>query len=144
MSVSIDTNYDPSERWDGGVEAALARADVVLPNEAELLALTRCTALEGAMQKMQKLGRTLAVKLGERGAIAQRGDEIVQASGVPVEVADTVGAGDSFDAGFIYGHLAGWELARALRLACVCGSLSARGAGGTAAQATFEEASQYL
>lgn len=64
--------------------------------------------------------------------------------GLDVAVVDTVGAGDSFDAGFIYGHLAGWDIEHALRLACACGSLSTRAAGGTAAQPTLEEALAFL
>jgi sugar/nucleoside kinase (ribokinase family) len=55
-------------------------------------------------------------------------------------VVDAVGAGDSFDAGFVYGALAGWPLEKALALAVACGALSTRAAGGTAAQPTLEEA----
>jgi sugar/nucleoside kinase (ribokinase family) len=55
-------------------------------------------------------------------------------------VIDTTGAGDSFDAGFLYGYLNGWPLARSLRLACACGSLSTRAAGGTEGQPTLDEA----
>jgi sugar/nucleoside kinase (ribokinase family) len=57
---------------------------------------------------------------------------------------DTTGAGDSFDAEFMYGYLAGWSLQRALRLGCACGSLSTRAAGGTAAQPTLAEALAVL
>jgi sugar/nucleoside kinase (ribokinase family) len=86
----------------------------------------------------------VAVKLGARGALAQRGSERAAASSLPVAVVDTTGAGDTFDAGFVYGCLAGWELSRALRLGCVCGSLSTRAAGGTAAQPTLSEAMTHV
>jgi sugar/nucleoside kinase (ribokinase family) len=56
-----------------------------------------------------------------------------------VEVFDTVGAGDSFDAGFIYGYLQGWPLEKSLRAAAICGALSTRAAGGIAAQANLTE-----
>jgi len=55
-------------------------------------------------------------------------------------VVDAVGAGDSFNAGFVYGTLAGWPLDRSLALAVACGALSTRAAGGTTAQPTLEEA----
>ncbi len=68
----------------------------------------------------------------------------MRASSIPVNVVDTVGAGDSFDAGFIYGCLNGWPLEKSLRLACVCGALSTQAAGGTAAQPTLDQARAYL
>jgi sugar/nucleoside kinase (ribokinase family) len=61
-----------------------------------------------------------------------------------VNVVDTTGAGDSFDAGFIYGYLTERSLSQSLRLACVCGSLSTRAAGGTGAQATLQEALEHM
>lgn len=147
MTTSIDTNYDPAERWDDGVADALARADIFLPNEAELLAILRCESVDAGLRAFSAAGlseRTLVVKLGARGAIAQHGEQRAQVDGIRVDVVDTVGAGDSFDAGFVYGFLAGWPLARSLRLACVCGSLSTRAAGGTGAQATLSEAEAFL
>ena len=63
---------------------------------------------------------------------------------LPVEVVDTTGAGDSFDAGFLYGILAGWPLRDALELGVACGSLSCTGIGGTAAQPTLEQARAAL
>ena len=61
-----------------------------------------------------------------------------------MKVVDTTGAGDSFDAGFVYAYLAGLDLQQALRFACVCGSLSTRAAGGTGAQATLAEVRQFI
>jgi sugar/nucleoside kinase (ribokinase family) len=144
LTISLDTNYDPTETWDSGLAAVLARTNVFLPNETELLAIARQPDLEDALDLLAGRGPLVAVKLGAKGAIAQKGVEAVQAGPVPVQVVDTTGAGDSFDAGFIYGYLAGWNLSRALRLGCVCGALSTRAAGGTTAQATLEEALAVL
>jgi sugar/nucleoside kinase (ribokinase family) len=59
---------------------------------------------------------------------------------MPTVPIDTIGAGDSFDAGFIYGFLRGWPLDRRLAFAVACGSLSTRAAGGVDAQASIAEA----
>ena len=82
----------------------------------------------------------VALKLGAQGAVARRGAEVERATPPPVRVVDTTGAGDSFDAGFIYGYLAGWPLAQTVRLACACGALATRLPGGTNGQPTLEEA----
>jgi sugar/nucleoside kinase (ribokinase family) len=82
----------------------------------------------------------IAVKRGARGALAVRGEARAECAARPVQVADTVGAGDSFDAGFVYGYLHDWPLADTLKLACACGSLSTRTVGGTTGQPTLEEA----
>jgi len=139
LTISIDTNYDPTEQWAGGLREALQRVDVFLPNETELLAITHEDSIEAGLDRLAEIP-TVAVKLGARGAAARRGLQIVYADSIPVKVVDTTGAGDSFDAGFIYAYLAGQDLAQALRFACACGSLSTRAAGGTTAQATLDEA----
>jgi sugar/nucleoside kinase (ribokinase family) len=59
-------------------------------------------------------------------------------------VVDTTGAGDSFNAGFLYGYLQNLPLGDTLALACACGALSTCAAGGTAAQATLTEAQKML
>lgn len=140
MSVSLDTNYDPHERWEGGIAEALAHVDVFLPNEAELCGIGRHQAWEAALEGVAARVPLVAVKRGEAGATARRGAERIDSAAPQVAAIDATGAGDSFDAGFVYGHLAGWDLERSLRLACVCGALSTRAAGGTAAQPTLDEA----
>lgn len=144
LTISLDTNYDPSERWDGGLHAALASVDLFLPNEAELCAIAGAPTADTALARMAARVRVVGVKLGAQGGAAQSGDTIARAPALPVPVADTTGAGDSFDAGFVYGFLQGWDLHDTLRLACACGSLSARAAGGTAAQPSLAEARAAL
>lgn len=144
LTVSLDTNYDPAERWDGGVWEAVRRADIFLPNQTELCAIAGRPELNAAMDSLSEVVSILVVKLGVRGAVARVGGQAGSAEPLAVQAVDTVGAGDSFDAGFVYGYLAGWEASRALRFACICGSLSTQAVGGAAAQPTLAEAITYL
>jgi sugar/nucleoside kinase (ribokinase family) len=141
-STSIDPNWDPSEQWNGGLKALLPSIDVFLPNGEEAMRIAGTPDPKEAARTLAKLGPLVAVKLGRDGAIAAGPDgERVEVAPIPdVEPVDTVGAGDSFDAGFLAGFLNGWSMERALALGCACGALSTRAAGGTAAQPTLEEA----
>jgi sugar/nucleoside kinase (ribokinase family) len=143
-TTSLDTNYDPHETWEGGIREALAQTDVFLPNEAELLAITRQASVRAALEALGDRVGLIAVKCGARGARAWRRGEQAEAGVLPVALVDTTGAGDSFDAGLLYGYLNGWPLESMLRLGTACGSLSTRAAGGTAAQATLAEALRAL
>jgi sugar/nucleoside kinase (ribokinase family) len=139
LTTSIDTNYDPLETWDSGLPGILEHTDVFLPNETEALQITRQERLDGALEKLSDIP-TLALKLGGKGGLAKQKDHVVMASPLNVNVIDTTGAGDTFDAGFLYGYLNHWTLEKSLQLACACGSLSTQGIGGTAAQPTLEQA----
>jgi sugar/nucleoside kinase (ribokinase family) len=143
LSTSLDTNWDPAEQWHGVLDL-LQVVDLFLPNQAEALAITRAPGWEPALERLASLVPQVAVKLGAGGAAAQAGGILCRAPALAIEIVDTVGAGDSFDAGFVYGYLQGWSLERTLRLAVACGSLASRGTGGTAAQPTFHEALQFV
>lgn len=84
----------------------------------------------------------MAVKRGEQGAAARSETEMASAGSLDVSVVDTVGAGDTFDAGFLYGYLSGWPLEKSLALACACGALSTEAAGGVDGQPTLAEATR--
>jgi sugar/nucleoside kinase (ribokinase family) len=86
----------------------------------------------------------VVVKRGAAGATARTPSGEVSAAAVRVDVVDTTGAGDSFDAGFLAAWLAGQSLEQALALGNACGALSTRGLGGTAAQPTVDEARAVL
>lgn len=144
LTVSLDTNYDPAEMWDGGLKEALRRIDVFFPNEVECCAIARKLNLFQALDFLAQEIGVVVVKRGEQGAALKSAGQFFEAKAIPVQVVDTVGAGDSFDAGFLYGYLSGWDLERALRLGVICGGLSTRKAGGTTAQATLEEVLDYL
>lgn len=138
-STSLDTNWDPADTWQG-LSAVLAETDILLPNEAEACAIAGTGNVEEALTILASHVPTIAVKRGSAGALAIQGIDRFSAPPLPVQVVDAVGAGDSFDAGFVCGMLRGWGIERALRLGIACGSLSTRAAGGTAAQPTLQEA----
>jgi sugar/nucleoside kinase (ribokinase family) len=143
LTTSLDTNWDPQEQWSG-LDEVLPATDVFMPNRAEALAIARATDLDTALATLSTRAPVGAIKLGKEGALGWSAQERRRASAPSVVVIDTVGAGDSFDAGFVFGFLSGWELQRSLELAVACGSLSARAAGGTAAQPTLAEALDML
>lgn len=144
LTISLDTNYDPEEHWNSGLAEALSCTDVFMPNAGECVAISGAPDLASAIQQLSGQVRILVVKLGAEGAVGTMDGEQVRVPSLPVRLVDTVGAGDSFNAGFLYGYLAGWSLPRALRMGVVCGALSTRAAGGTEAQPDLAEAMQYL
>jgi sugar/nucleoside kinase (ribokinase family) len=143
LTTSLDTNWDPSGAWSG-FDELLAQVDVFLPNQNEALAISGASRPEDALQILSRKSRAVAIKCGRDGGLVRQGDVSAHAAALPVQVVDTVGAGDSFDAGFLYGWLKGWNLEKTLALAVACGSLSTRAAGGTSAQPTLDEAMKYV
>lgn len=139
LTTSLDINWDPAGAWEG-VEAVLEHTLVFFPNRAEGEALTGKKEVSQILVELSGKAPVVAMKLGPEGAAARKGDETVQVRAPKVKVVDTVGAGDSFDAGFIYGFLQGWPLQRCLEMAVVCGSLSTRAAGGVDGQPTLPQA----
>lgn len=144
-TVSMDTNFDPAEAWNGGVREALRHVDVFLPNATEAKAIAGKSSAEEAISTFAESVPLVAVKLGAEGAIAKHGSQPTITLAAPaVEVADAVGAGDCFDAGFLFGFLSGWDPRRSLQLGVACGSLSTRKAGGTDSQPDLEEAMRFI
>ena len=143
-TTSVDPNWDPSGGWDGGLRALLPQIDVLMPNAVEACRIAGVDDVARAAADLAGLGPLVAVKLGPEGALAvpAGGGAAVRAHPPPdvPEPVDAVGAGDTFDAGLLTGLLAAEPLPDALALACACGALSLRGAGGTAAQPTLAEA----
>ena len=141
LTTSLDTNYDPSEQWRG-FDELLAVTNVFLPNETEAKSLTGAENVEVAEDRLKVKTETVAIKFGAEGALGVSQSQRVRVASIPANVVDTVGAGDSFDAGFIYGYLNQWSMEKSLQLACVCGALSTQKAGGTEGQPTLANAMQ--
>ena len=143
LTTSLDTNYDPSEKWSG-FDELLSETNIFLPNEVEACSLTGTKNAALAADQLNKKVETVAIKLGVQGVYGAQKNEKIKVPSIQVQVVDTIGAGDSFDAGFIYSYLNGWPLERSLRAANICGALSTQAAGGTTSQPTLEEVLREL
>jgi sugar/nucleoside kinase (ribokinase family) len=140
LTTSLDTGFDPSGRWDGGLRETLRETDLFFPNEVELQAISGCADPAEGLKRLAN-GRTRVIaKLGRDGAMALDADRVVHVPAFAVDAIDTTGAGDSFNAGFLHRWLARAPLVECLRLGAACGALSTLGLGGTARQPTLEEA----
>lgn len=120
-TVSLDLNLRLENwGWEEGfrdvARAAIDRADVVLG-----AAVDEISALAGIADPVEAAAvlagdeRTVIARAGEHGAAGHRRGVVTSAPGFDIDVADTVGAGDAFNAGFIAARLEGAGLEDALR-----------------------------
>jgi Sugar kinases, ribokinase family len=138
LTVSVDTNWDPAEKWEG-VSRILELTNIFMPNENELMAISGINDLDRALEKMSKIVPLVVVKRGSLGAIARQGDKIWSVPVFPIQYVDGVGAGDSFDAGFLKGYLNDWPVEECLRLASFCGAMNTTAHGGINGQPHWED-----
>ena len=130
VTVSFDVGWDTSGEWYEGIFDLLPLIDVLFMNETECAHYTRCENIEeGARRLAQKAGMAV-IKLGKKGALAVKNGEAVSLPTYDAKVVDTTGAGDSFNAGFVYGFLRGLSLSDCLKCGNGCGSLSVTKLGG--------------
>ena len=136
VPISLDTNWDPSEVWDGGIMEVLPYVDIFFPNENEAMFIAKRDCVEEAMDVLTKIVPVVALKQGNRGASLYVDGKVFTAEALDVTVQDTVGAGDSFDAGFVYAYLNGMPMEECLKIGCICGSCNTKYPGGTKGQPT--------
>ena len=133
LTTSLDTNDDPYDRWEGALGATLPYVDILLPNEREAMKMARASDLETAVARLSERVKTVVVKMGSHGAMAIQGKQRFTAPAVKVQVVDPVGAGDSFDAGFLHQFVRGADLETCLVSGNLCGAFSTTASGGTEA-----------
>ncbi|UCF36441.1 MAG: carbohydrate kinase family protein [Acidobacteriota bacterium] len=134
VTTSLDTNWDPAGLWHGILDL-LPWVDVFLPNEQEALALTGEESAESAGKRLAEYGPIVVIKCGRRGALAFHGSERWNYKiEETIEPADSVGAGDNFDAGFLRGWLLGYDVEACLHLGHRCAASSLRDTGGISGQ----------
>jgi sugar/nucleoside kinase (ribokinase family) len=133
LTLSLDTNDDPSGNWAGILPTLLDKIDLLLPNEDEIKKIARKSTLEEALDALAPRIPLIVVKCGSRGALVQQGSQRDWVAPVVVEPVDTIGAGDSFNAGFLRAYLNGDDPLHAAEFANVTGALSTLRSGGTEA-----------
>jgi sugar/nucleoside kinase (ribokinase family) len=137
LTTSLDTNDDPDERWNSNLLEVLKLTDIFFPNRREALSIAGESDLCRAARKLAGYARTVAVKADADGAVlagAVSGSPLeLRVPRADVEFVEATGAGDSFDAGFLFRYLAGASPQDCLRFANACGALAVTAVGGTEA-----------
>jgi sugar/nucleoside kinase (ribokinase family) len=144
LTLSLDTNDDPAGHWRGVLDALLDKIDILLPNEDELLRIADAPTLEDSLDKLSSRIPLIVVKCGSRGALVQRGTQRDWVAPLIVEPVDTIGAGDSFNAGFLHAWLRGEDPLRAAAFGNITGALSTLRPGGIAAHSDAELRQRFL
>ncbi len=142
--VSIDVQSHVS--WLTRPESLniLRHCDVFFPNEREGGWIASAVEPHEILTRLRDKGlRGVGLKLGGKGAALLWRRRQFLTDPVPVETVDTTGAGDSFNAGFIFAWLRGYSARRCLRIANICGALSTRALGGIAAFPSLPELAEY-
>lgn len=144
LTISLDTNDDPDDVWGGVLDELLDYVDIFFPNEDEVCRITQRDTVEEALNVLSSRVPCIAAKCGSRGAVVRTGDGLLQIPPIVVTPVDTIGAGDSFDAGFLYGYLRGLDAEACAMAGNVTGALSTLRTGGTEAFLDFELRDRFL
>jgi len=133
LSTSLDTGWDPDQRWlEADLQATLAHTDMLFPNEVEFRHLTGSDDIVSGMAMLHGLGvGEVLLKRGAKGVVHSGPDGIAEQPGFAIIPVDTTGAGDACNAGYLAGRLEGLALTKRLALANACGALTAQAIGGT-------------
>lgn len=133
LTTSLDTNDDPQDEWDSGLAAVFPHLDILFCNEREILKIAGVDSPDEAAQRISAVVPILVVKRGPRGASLFVRGQRMDAPPIAVRVQDTVGAGDTFDAGFLSQWLRDAPLEQCVAFGNVAAALSTTRAGGIAA-----------
>jgi sugar/nucleoside kinase (ribokinase family) len=139
LTTSFDPQWDPAEKWDCNWDELLPLVDVFLPNIEELKNITKKQSIEEAVDAIKNITNIIAVKNGRDGATIWRGSEFIhQPIFLNENVADAIGAGDSFNAGFIHRFVQKKSLTDCAEFGALCGAISTTRSGGTTAFADYD------
>ena len=144
LTTSLDPGWDPGEKWDDILFRTLDSVDVFMPNENEALKISHQKTMDQALDVLAGHSAVVVVKRGSRGAVCRRGRETVSARVFKVDPVDTTGAGDSFNAGFLSGWLAGRDLPTCMVQGSACGAIATTRAGGATASPDRRELEAFL
>ena len=133
LTTSLDTNDDPEDAWADDLQQVLPHVDILFPNEREAMKIARTDDLSAAVTALSEKCGLVAVKLGANGALARKGKSEWRCAPLKIDAVDTVGAGDSFDAGFVRRYLQGASVEECLNYANLAGAFSTTCEGGTEA-----------
>ena len=139
LTTSFDMQWDPEEKWQLDYEKVLPYVDIFLPNEQEILHLTKEKSIADALKKISGVSNKTAIKMGSKGSILyEKGKAINKDPFLNKNVVDAIGAGDSFNAGFIFKFIIGSEPEVCQEFGNLMGAINTTAAGGTTAFTNYQ------
>ncbi|MHB1274278.1 MAG: carbohydrate kinase family protein [Candidatus Humimicrobiaceae bacterium] len=144
ITFSMDTNDDPSDGWDYEIYNILPHIDIFLINKKEALRITKKDNIDDALEKLSKIVKTVVIKLGIKGYVAKDNGNIYKGGSLKADFKDSTGAGDNFDAGFIYGFLNNMGPEKSLHIGNICGSKSVEYLGGAGTKEKFNKINSLI
>ncbi|MGH3086641.1 MAG: sugar kinase [Rubrobacteraceae bacterium] len=141
-------SFDANIRWtllEGRdphklLEPLAARADILFLSDDEAEFLFGGSEPGSIREAFGSLRAGTVVVHRADGAFAVEDGKVYEKAAYPVEVVDTVGAGDAFVAGYLSGRLRGWSPEECLELANACGACAVSAPGDLIGLPTEEEA----
>ena len=140
-TVSLDTQWDPMEKWALDYPKVLPKITVFMPNEKELCALTGKASLDDAIAEvLPYLGNIMLVKCGSKGSLLVKkdGSRKLLPAFLNKDVVDAIGAGDSFNSGFVSAFVKGLSPEVCQITGNLTGAVNTTAAGGTGAFTSLE------
>ena len=146
LTVSMDPGWDDDALLDPRLFRLIEELDVFLPSQSELCHIVQNIEIDQALaQAVAKMRQgAIVMKRGSQGAIARTESDEITVSALSVNPVDTTGAGDSFDAGFIFAYIQGKDMKTCMQYGVICGALSTTKVGGATAAPTRKEVEGWL
>jgi sugar/nucleoside kinase (ribokinase family) len=133
ITTSLDIGWNPEVYRSKAFREVIRGVTIFMPSWRDAQWLTGRDRPRDAVRVMGEMVAVPVIKLGARGAIGLDHGRPLQILPPHVRTVETTGAGDAFDAGFIWAFLRGEPIERCLWAGNVCGAYTTRAAGGTAA-----------
>lgn len=151
ISGDIKVSFDPNVRVEvmtiddiDYIKRLVDRADVVFPSEGEAKSIFGTATDEEVCERLRSQGKTVVLKLGEKGCRIYRGEETIEVPAFKVEVVDETGCGDSFCAGFITGLERDLPLKECGVLANAVGALQSTAKGPMEGAKLYSEVAAFI
>lgn len=144
MQITSDCQWPPASLSDPATRRTLRLLNGFLPNSEEARTMTGCGEVAGALRHLAEYTDLTVIKDGCQGVWAAEGRRWMRIAPLPVEAADSTGAGDCFNAGYLLGLLEGQPLEMRLHYGGICGACAVQAAGGYTAAPTRQEFQAWL
>lgn len=147
ITFSLDTNDDPEDKWGEEIYYLIKNIDILFLNKKEALKISNENKVQEAIEKLSRFVDKVVVKMGKEGYLAKINKKYYESDCINKlnkNFKDGTGAGDNFDAGFIYGYINNFGIEKSLKIANMAGAKSIEYFGGVGNKKKFFELKELI